>query len=48
MGDLLRSVDSEDPIIAELLAVAPKGTEEVRKQFHRQVSQPLDDAELDG
>jgi hypothetical protein len=47
MQDLLRNVDSANPIIAQLLAAAPMGTEEVSKQFHRQVSQALDDADLE-
>lgn len=47
MRDLLASVDAKDPIIADLLAAAPRGPDEVREQFHKQVSQPLDNAELE-
>jgi hypothetical protein len=47
MGELLSRTDASNPVFQDLLAAAPRGAEEVRKEFHKLVKQPLDDAELD-
>lgn len=47
LRELLQTVDSEDPVTAALLAVAPRGREEVAIAFHGIVQKELDAAEAD-
>jgi len=43
--ELLEGIEGDDPIVADLIAAAPRGAEQVSKTFHRLVSEPLDEAE---
>jgi hypothetical protein len=47
MGELLNAADTSNPVLKDLLLAAPRGAEEVRKEFHKLVKQALDAADLD-
>lgn len=47
MSELTQHVDSSNPIIAELLDAAPRGTKEVEKTLHRLIGEPLTETRSD-